>query len=70
MKMIRVAWVASGKNLADMLTKPLNGPTLHAIADKVMCLVADEERNDSPRFYPDRDKGCFLGAGIIILPWV
>ncbi len=47
MKMIRVAWVASGKNLADMLTKPLNGPTLHAITDKVMYLVADEERNDA-----------------------
>ncbi len=47
MKIIRVAWVASGKNLADMFTKPLNGPTLHAITDKVMYLVADEERNDA-----------------------
>jgi len=41
--MMRVAWVASGKNLADMLTKPLNGPTLHALADKVLYLVADED---------------------------
>jgi len=47
MKMICVAWVASGKNLADMLTKPLNGPTLHAITDKVMYLVTDEERIDA-----------------------
>jgi hypothetical protein len=37
----RVAWVATGKNLAYMLTKPLNGPTLHAMADKVLYLFTE-----------------------------
>ncbi len=35
---LRVAWVQSGKNLAGMLTKPLNGPTLHTMLDKVLYL--------------------------------
>jgi hypothetical protein len=30
--------VQSGNNLADMLTKPLNGPTLHNLMDKVLYL--------------------------------
>jgi len=47
MNMMRVAWVASGKNLADMLTKPLNGPTLHAMADKVLYLVAEDGKDTS-----------------------
>jgi hypothetical protein len=41
--MMRVAWVETGKNLADMLTKPLNGPTLHALADKVLYLSKEED---------------------------
>jgi len=39
---LRVAWVRSGQNLADMLTKPLNGPTLHALIDKVLYLARDD----------------------------
>jgi hypothetical protein len=35
---LRVSRVRSGNNLADMLTKPLNGPTLHALVDKVLYL--------------------------------
>jgi hypothetical protein len=35
---LRVSWVRSGNNLADMLTKPLNGLTLHALVDKVLYL--------------------------------
>jgi hypothetical protein len=37
---LRVAWVQSGKNLAGMLTKPLNGPTLHTMLDKVLYLIS------------------------------
>ena len=45
-KVLRVAWVQSGNNLADMLTKPLNGPTLHALMDKVLYLSATEADDD------------------------
>jgi len=38
-KVLRIAWVQSGKNLAYMLTKPLNGTTLHALLDKVLYLT-------------------------------
>jgi hypothetical protein len=41
-KVLWVAWVHSGKNLADMLTKPLNGPTLHAFCEKVLYLSATD----------------------------
>jgi hypothetical protein len=33
-----IAWVQSGNNLADMLTKPLNGPTLYNLMNKVLYL--------------------------------
>jgi len=41
---IRIAWVNSNKNLADMLTKPLSGPKLHGLCEKVLYLhqVSDE----------------------------
>jgi hypothetical protein len=41
--MLHIAWVETGKNVADMLTKPLNGPTLHALTDKVLYLDRDDE---------------------------
>jgi len=41
--MMRVALVETGKNLADMLTKPLNGPALHAIAEKVLYLSKNDD---------------------------
>jgi hypothetical protein len=41
--MMWVAWVETGKNLADMLTKPLNGPALHAIAEKVLYLSKNDD---------------------------
>jgi hypothetical protein len=45
---IRLAWVQSSKNLADMLTKPLPGPTLHALCEKVLYLFKDNnDMNDS-----------------------
>ena len=37
-KILRVAWVQTGKNLADLLTKPLPGPTLHALCEKILYL--------------------------------
>jgi len=43
---LRIAWVQSGKNLADILTKPMNGPTLHAHCEKILYLSSmsnDEE---------------------------
>jgi len=51
MNMMRIAWVETGKNLADMLTKPLNGPTLHALADKVLYLSNDmnDEKGDETK---------------------
>ena len=45
-KVLRVAWVQSGNNLADMLTKPLNGPVPHALTDKVLYLDATEPDED------------------------
>jgi hypothetical protein len=51
-QVLRIAWVQSGKNLADMLTKPLNGPALHAMIDKVLYLSSvtwveeDKETNE------------------------
>jgi hypothetical protein len=45
---IRLALVQSSKNLADMLTKPLPGPTLHALCEKVLYLFKDNiDMNDS-----------------------
>jgi len=44
--MMRVAWVETGKNLADMLTKLLNGPTLHALVDKVLYLSKEGDVNE------------------------
>jgi len=51
MNMMRIAWVETGKNLADMLMKPLNGPTLHALADKVLYLSNDmnDEKGDETK---------------------
>jgi len=43
-----IAWVQSGKNLADILTKPLNSPTLHSHCEKILYLPAmnnNEERS-------------------------
>ncbi len=37
-KVLRIAWVQTGKNLADLLTKPLPGPTLHALCEKILYL--------------------------------
>jgi hypothetical protein len=39
---LRVAWVQTGKNLADLLTKPLPGPTLHAFCEKILYLSKDD----------------------------
>jgi hypothetical protein len=44
---IRVAWVQSSKNLADMNTKPLPGPALHALCDKILYLYKEKE-DDEP----------------------
>jgi hypothetical protein len=41
--MMHLAWVHSSKNLADMLTKPLPGPTLHALCEKVLYLLKEKE---------------------------
>jgi hypothetical protein len=35
---MHVAWVHTNKNLADILTKPLPGPKLHAFAEKIQYL--------------------------------
>jgi hypothetical protein len=43
---LRVAWVQSGKNLADMLTKPLPGPTLHALCEKILYLSKHDHSPD------------------------
>lgn len=44
---LRVAWVQTGKNLADMLTKPLAGPKLHAFCEKILYLSNDDSNADS-----------------------
>ncbi len=43
---LQVAWVQTGKNLADMLTKPLAGPTLHAFCEKILYLSKDDTMHD------------------------
>jgi hypothetical protein len=45
-KILRVAWVHTHKNLADILTKPLPGPTLHALAEKILYLYKEEPQAD------------------------
>jgi len=35
---IRIAWVDSEKNLADLLTKPLTGSKLHGLCEKILYL--------------------------------
>ncbi len=42
-KTIRIGWVKSNKNLADLLTKPLPGPTLHALCEKILYLFKEQE---------------------------
>ncbi len=37
-----IGWVHSGKNLADVLTKPLPGTTLHALCEKILYLFKDD----------------------------
>jgi hypothetical protein len=44
---IRVAWVNSQKNLADLLTKPLNGPALHNLCEKILYLYKDSSKDMS-----------------------
>jgi hypothetical protein len=39
---LRIGWVHSGKNLADVLTKPLPGATLHALCQKILYLFKDD----------------------------
>jgi hypothetical protein len=45
-KVLRVAWVQSGNNLVDMLTKPLNGPALHSLVDRVLHLTTNESDDE------------------------
>ncbi len=42
-KMIRVGWVKTNKNLADILTKPLPRPRLHALCEKILYLYKDKK---------------------------
>jgi hypothetical protein len=44
---IRVAWVHSNKNLADLLTKPLPGPSLHNLCEKILYLYKDNSETSS-----------------------
>ena len=37
---IRIAWVHSSKNLADLLTKPLPAPTRHSYLDEFILILA------------------------------
>jgi hypothetical protein len=41
--MMRIGWVQSRKNLADLLTKPLPGPTLHYLCEKILYLYKSNE---------------------------
>jgi hypothetical protein len=45
---MRIGWVQRNKNLADMLMKPLPGPTLHAFCEKILYLykVNDEKTSE------------------------
>ncbi len=43
-KIIRIAWVQSGKDLADRLTKPLNGPALHSLCERIFYLSSMEDK--------------------------
>lgn len=45
--MMRVGWVQSSKNLADLLTKPLPGPTLHALCEKILYLFKEPNEDVS-----------------------
>lgn len=42
-KVIRLAWVHTNKNLADLLMKPLPGPTLHVLCEKILYLFKEKE---------------------------
>jgi len=42
---IRVGWVQTHKNLADILTKPLPGPRLHALCEKILYLYKDPKED-------------------------
>jgi len=42
-----IGWVQSNKNLADMLKKPLPGPTLHAFCEKILYLYKDDDEKTS-----------------------
>jgi len=44
---IRVGWVKTSKNLADLLTKPLPGPTLHSLCEKILYLFKDEVQEEA-----------------------
>jgi hypothetical protein len=44
---IRVARVHSNKNLADLLTKPLPGPSLHYLCEKILYLYKDNSETSS-----------------------
>jgi len=46
-QVICLSWVQSNKNLTDMLTKPLPGPALHAMCEKVLYLFKDRDENTS-----------------------
>jgi hypothetical protein len=46
-KTIRVSWVQTHKNLADILTKPLPGPRLHALCEKILYLYKDPNEDIS-----------------------
>jgi hypothetical protein len=40
---IRIAWVHSEKNLAYLLTKPLAGPKLHGLCEKILYLHQSQD---------------------------
>jgi hypothetical protein len=46
-KVICLGWVNTHKNLADLLTKPLPGPTLHALAEKILYLYKNPDDKDN-----------------------
>jgi hypothetical protein len=44
-KVLFIAWVQTGKNLVDLLTKPSPGPTLHSFCKKILHLSKVEDVN-------------------------